>query len=146
MRLSRRGFMYPARHQGRIMNSRIKNGYILTTLDCKTKLVHRLVCEAFLSSFSAELEVNHKNAIKGDNRVCNLEMCTPKGNAEHAKAMGLRKKSPTGKNLLTPEERAAVRFFYVRQRGKGAFVSRALAKIFDISVITIGRISKESRA
>lgn len=49
-----------------------------------TKKIHRLVAEAFLDNFSKELQVNHKNCIKDDNRVCNLEMVTQSQNTKHA--------------------------------------------------------------
>lgn len=46
-----------------------------------SKLVHRLVCEAFIG-FS-HLEVNHKNGIKSDNQIKNLEYVTRQENMAH---------------------------------------------------------------
>ena len=45
--------------------------------------VHRLVAKAFLSDYSEELQVNHKNENKTDNSVENLEMCTNYYNANY---------------------------------------------------------------
>lgn len=56
-------------------------------------LVHRLVARAFLGESS--LFVNHKNGIKGDNRVENLEYATQKENMLHAYRIGLIKKGST---------------------------------------------------
>jgi hypothetical protein len=53
--------------------------------------VHRLVATAFLESDSERDHINHKNGIKDDNRVCNLEWCTPSENTRHAYANGLLK-------------------------------------------------------
>lgn len=46
--------------------------------------VHRLVARAYLPDYSEDLQVNHKNGIKTDNRVENLEMCTNAKNVYHA--------------------------------------------------------------
>lgn len=46
--------------------------------------VHRLVAMCYLDNYSEWLQVNHKNGIKDDNRVENLEMVTNKDNVLHA--------------------------------------------------------------
>jgi hypothetical protein len=49
-----------------------------------TKKVHRLVAQAFVEGYSEDLQVNHKNCIKSDNRFANLEMATQSQNTKHA--------------------------------------------------------------
>lgn len=51
---------------------------------------HRLVASAYCQGYAPDLEVNHKNSIKTDNRAENLEWVTPKQNTAHAESMGLR--------------------------------------------------------
>lgn len=46
--------------------------------------VHRLVAMFYLSDYSSDLQVNHKNGNKQDNRVENLEMVTASQNTLHA--------------------------------------------------------------
>ena len=46
--------------------------------------LHRLIAMAFLENYSDKLQVNHKNGIKDDNRVDNLEMVTASQNMYHA--------------------------------------------------------------
>ena len=46
--------------------------------------VHRLVAMYYLEDYSPKLQVNHKNGIKSDNKVENLEMVTNRENAIHA--------------------------------------------------------------
>lgn len=51
--------------------------------------VHRLVAEAYLGKPEEFMVVNHKNGIKYDNRVLNLEWVTQKQNDAHARINGL---------------------------------------------------------
>ena len=72
-----------------------KDGYHIVNIyiDKKmyTKRVHRLVAEAFItnSKESTATQVNHIDADKTNNRVENLEWCTPRENIHHAFAHGL---------------------------------------------------------
>lgn len=57
-------------------------------LGSKTVPVHRLVATAFLGPPDGRI-VNHKNGVKSDNRVSNLEWCTHSENVKHAYDIGL---------------------------------------------------------
>lgn len=54
-----------------------------------TKRVHRLVAEAFIEAFDPELEVDHINNSKTDNRSANLEMVPRAENMARAAQDGL---------------------------------------------------------
>lgn len=63
-----------------------KNGYYVINLTAPNKtrkraLVHRLVAETFLGPIPGGMQINHKNEIKTDNTLENLEIVTPKENS-----------------------------------------------------------------
>lgn len=66
---------------------RNRKGYERVYIYRKLRFVHRLIAKTFLSGYSEELQVNHRNGIKNDNRLCNLEMATQSENMKHRSAV-----------------------------------------------------------
>jgi len=86
---------------GKIYKGTIQTGYYSTTVYINEKKcckrVHRLMAQAFLGQ--SELQVNHKNGNKLDNRLINLEYMTNQQNCQHAVDTGLRKSINPGRKV-----------------------------------------------
>ena len=79
-------------------------GYMKVQLQRKNHFVHRLVLEAFVGSCPEGHECNHKNGIKNDNHISNLEWITPSQNTKHSYDLGLQpKRKSRGRKWLQLE-------------------------------------------
>ena len=71
------------------------NGYMRCTIwvngKSSTISQHRILAEYFIENPEQKQQVNHKNGIKHDNRIENLEWVTQSENALHSFANGLQK-------------------------------------------------------
>ena len=75
-------------YKGKILiPEKTKLGYLLVNLCCNGKVhkkyVHRLVAQTFVPNPENLTEVNHKNEVKSDNCVDNLEWCDRKYNINY---------------------------------------------------------------
>ena len=91
--------------------------------------VHRLVMREFVGD--SELQINHKNEIKTDNRLVNLEYCTPKQNCNYGtrnqKIGGYRNCIPVSQ--LRDDGTIIKTFGSVAEAAKEAGVSRIAIKL-----------------
>jgi hypothetical protein len=83
-----------AKRIGRILGYNLENGYREVCFfdakhNRKTKLIHQVVCDAFLGPCPDGYEINHKDGDKRNNHLDNLEYVTPSQNIRHALETGL---------------------------------------------------------
>ncbi len=105
----------------------------------KTKMVHRLVAMAFIPNPLNKKQVNHKNGIKNDNRVVNLEWCTPKENSHHAWKIGLQKQGKGESHpSATIDEKTALE---IKEMCKnGSYTKREIALMFGTTYSVVREI------
>jgi hypothetical protein len=79
--------------------------------------IHRVVASAFIPNIENLPEINHKNGIKNDNRVENLEWSTPQDNGIHASyILGRRIGEDSYSNYLSEED--VVEIYNLCKKGK----------------------------
>jgi hypothetical protein len=119
-------------------------GNILKSKDGKNRssvLVNRLVAEAFIPNPKKLPFVNHKNGIKTDNHVSNLEWCTPQENVAHAVLMGL---SPDNTGVKNPRAKVTEKeVIEIRKKHHVLNVENSiLSKEYNLSINTIKAITR----
>lgn len=121
-----------------------KYGYCVFTFKRKseratiTKTIHRVVAITFIGLDEKRKYVNHIDGNKTNNRIDNLEWCTPGENQRHAYRIGLRSnkgsKHPSNK-LKESDVLDIVRMLNGKKRQED------IAKIYGVSRTTVGAIS-----
>lgn len=144
----------PEREMSYTLNNR---GYYSVVVRRRTKMLHRLIAQAFIPNPEGKQYVNHKDGNKLNNRVENLEWCTIAENNKHARDTGLhvqhkgymiqyksadtKKKALSNlkdKSKLSPDEVRYVRSVF-KSRSK-EYSATALAKQFGTSVAAMCKI------
>lgn len=129
---------------GRILKTGISGaGYRQVTL-CnngvkKTTRVHKIVTEAFIGKRPEHFQINHKDGVKTNNSILNLEYITPKMNTKHAFATGLSKPlkgEENGNSKLTYENVREI----LNLHKTGNISCGKISKIFHVSVTLICKI------
>ena len=116
-------------HKEYILKTKITSkGYAAVKL-CKDgkrswPLVHRLIAQAFISNPNNLPDVNHRNGIKKDNSISNLEWITNLDNIKHASLNGLL---PRGESMycskITESQALRIKYIYNYMKPKKGYWS-----------------------
>jgi hypothetical protein len=133
-------------HKSQIIKHFItNNGYCIVPLKrdvCKKKLIHRLVLESFSPTDNMdELDVNHIDGNKQNNKLDNLEWCTKKENMNHARNIGLwspEKRCGEKHPLHILSEKDVKQIKSMLQNKE--YTQHKIAQMFNVSDTTISEI------
>lgn len=100
-----------------------------------------LVLAAFIKPKNKNLQVNHINGIKSDNRLVNLEWCTPSENMIHAYKNKLMI-SPCGSKHYNSKINENDVLDIIKLHNSGLLKNTEIAKMYNMSKSNIGSIIK----
>ncbi len=112
---------------------------VMCTGKKKHMQVHRIVALAFIGPDNG-LVVNHKNGIKTDNCVSNLEWVSRKRNVQHAVELGLMRSGEEHHNSKLTEELVRE----IRERAKTE-PQKSIAKEMQLSTAIISQVVRRRR-
>lgn len=103
-------------------------------------MIHRLVAEAFIPNPENKPHVNHKNGVKSDNGISNLEWVTVSENAKHAYATSLRKAHPV---LGEKHYASKLTELKVKEIRNSNLSQKKLSVQYGVSPSVVGRIKEK---
>jgi hypothetical protein len=126
--------------------SKSNDGYLKTMLlsddgKYKSRTVHSFICAAFLGPRQEGMQINHINSDRTDNRIENLEYCTPSENALHSYKTNNKKRMVGSLNGMAKLKESDVVEIRLHAENNGRYYGRKeLALKYNVSECTIKEI------
>lgn len=121
-----------------------RHGYLQLAVGRTSYLAHRLIADVFIPNHDNKPCINHKNGIKDDNRVENLEWVTHMENIRHARDILGVKYSLSG--LDSPTRKVSLREIKIMiNLWKFGFSYKQISKIVGYCVPTVVRHLEERK-
>lgn len=119
-----------------------KDGYLRIELNnngvAKKYYVHRLVANSFIPNNSNKSQVNHKNAVKDDNSIENLEWVTNQENRDHAVKNKLQ---PLQHGIKNPNVKLTVeKVLKIKRLKREGIKPSVISKITNVPVSNVNNI------
>jgi len=136
------------RLHGRLLSDRLNNNGYPSCVLCKDgkyspQSIHRVIATTFLQPSNASFTTHHRNGIRSDNRVANLQLCAFSEHARHhlvANPLNNRG-SKNGQSKLTDDIVLAIR----KEYASGTVLQRDLAERYSVSRCHVSDIVNRKR-
>jgi len=143
--ISKLGEIWSHKTNAKLKPIKLKIGYTVVNLHKNRKrhvlYIHRLVMRTFVGPCPKGMNVNHKNGIKADNRLQNLEYLTYSDNEKHAYKF-LKKIYPAKKGIDQWRHKFTEQdILKIRQLYKEGIRQPMIAKIYNCTQPAISAIT-----
>lgn len=130
----------------RVLRPGLTTGYLFVALCADgipvLHMNHRLVCAAFIGPCPGGKEVNHKNGVRGDSRLANLEYVTHRENIQHGHDTLPRKHTSLRGSMLPNAVLNEDKVRDIRARRERGQSYRVIAKALAVSTHLVYMVLK----